>query len=131
MTDVILRHHAQPAGDFTEFRLAGKPNQLRQLLNYKLSQFFFAEIVQIWLQCPAYEHAQQDIALRRSPRELNARHAARDDPASFDCRHDKAETIEWMTDLVAPRAHNRYTASGVRNSSDKRSQFTINICQQP
>src|SRR5690242_6226479 len=49
MANVILRHHAGPAGDVKELRLAGKAKQLGQLTKHNSSDFFVVQLAQLGL----------------------------------------------------------------------------------
>ena len=56
---------------------------------------------------------------------LQAGETRRDDPAAFDLRHDEAEAIERMADLVAGKAETDDRAAGVFDRGKFRGEFGI------
>ncbi len=99
VTDVVLRHHAGPAGDDHEIRLCARSEKIGQFLAHQLSQLVVGEFKKLRLERAADEHAEQHAIGGRATGEFDTGEARSDDPPPLYCRYDEPEPIESVLDL--------------------------------
>ena len=99
VSDMVLGHSLRVAGEAHAERLATDAEQLPEVLVHGLLYLGIGEGELLLLQGPTNKGAQEHLIVWRPTREFDAAEGASDVGALFDCRYDKAHTVQGMGDI--------------------------------
>ena len=102
MAHFVLRHRSFPLRHFSEQRSSVDTQQLAKISFDSRRHLCLVERKDLGLQRAARKRAQQHVIVRRAPGKFHAAERARDQRSLLDKRHNKAESIQRMSDSCAP-----------------------------
>ena len=118
----VLGHGARMAADLERAWGARDADQVAQLARDQLLDRVVGQVEQLGLGRPADEDAHQHRARGRAAGELDAQERDGQDRSALDRRHDGAEAVERVLDLVAAVGDVDDDRRGVRNRPELQGQ---------